>query len=230
MKIFCTALSVLFVSLALSQNAVDTPVTDDYLTSKSITVLDNQIEIAGSPYAEEEFQQGNIYKNGKLVASNVAVRYNVSRDEIEVKSAVNLSNTQARVMKANPEIHVRVLNDTYVYMKPKAEDQPSGYFNVMYEGEHFHLYKKLKKRFIEGKKAVNSVARDILPTYQEDYDLYLVDANTNELIELNGSRNRKLKAFPSHNKELKKYTKTEDLNINKDYSLQKLVAYYNTLK
>ncbi|HBR52904.1 MAG TPA: hypothetical protein EYN07_06120 [Flavobacteriaceae bacterium] len=230
MKIICTAISFLFISLTFAQNGVDTPETDDYLTGKAITLPKKVLEIAGSPYAEREFQLGNVYKNGKLVANNVALRYNVSRDEIEVKGGINTSNSQARVLKRSPEIYVRVLNDVYVYVKPTTEGAPSGYFNVMLEGEKFHLYKKMKKEFIEGKKAINSVARDVKPTYQDREDLYLVNANTNVLTELSGSRNRKLKAFPSHNKELKKYTKQENININKDYSLKELVAYYNTLK
>lgn len=228
MKIFLTALSLLCISATFAQNAIDTPETDDYLTNRSIRLTKDALNIAGTPYDNEEFQLGNIYKNGKLVANNVAIRYHVSRDQIEVKSGLNAPNSDAKILMASPAIHARVLNDVFVYIRPVGEDTPSGYFEVMHEGDSYQLYKKLKKEFIEGKKAINSVARDVPPTYKDKEALYLVDEN-GTLIELSGSRNRKLKAFPSHNKELKKYTKEENLNINKDYSLIKLVAYYNTL-
>ena len=230
MKIFCTALSFLFISITFAQSELDTPETDDYLSEKSITLQKKVLNVAGSPYASKEFQSGNVYKNGKLVANNVALRYNVTRDEVEVKGDKKTSNSQARILRMNPDIYVRVLNDVFVYIKPTSEEAPGGYFNVLHEGEHFHLYKKLKKEFIEGKKAINSVARDIPPTYKDRESLFLVDASNNQLISLDGSRKRKLKAFPSHNKELKNYSKENNLNINKEYSLKKLVAFYNTLK
>ena len=230
MKIIVTAISVLCISITFAQNAVETPVTDDYITNKSITLPKKVLQVAGSPYANKTFQQGNVYKKGKLVAANVALRYNVTRDEIEVKGAIVTSNSEARVLKADPDIYVRVLNDVYVYVSQSGTEGVKGYFNVVYEGEQFHLYKKMKKQFIEGKKAVNSVSRDIPPTYKDRENLFLVNTTNNTFIELAGSRNKKLKAFPSHNKELKKFIKEENLNINKEYSLKKLVAYYNTLK
>ncbi len=229
MKTLLTAtLSVLFIATAVAQKAVDTPTTNDYLTTKSISLKNND-RYAGTPYESDEFKSGNIYKNGKLVASNVAVRYNALRDEMEVKSNIAMAEEQAKVLKMDKDIYVRLLNDVFVYVKPVSEEVASGYFKVLYEGETHHLYKKISKEFIEGMKAVNSVARDVPPTYKDQEDLYLVPVNGTP-IELSGSRNRKLKAFPSHTKKLKRYVKENKLNINKDYSLEKLVAYYNTLK
>lgn len=228
MKNFLTAVSLLFIFSTVAQNAAENPTTDDYLTNIHIRLVD-KLKYAGSPYAEDEFQSGNIYKNGKLVATNAAIRYNVIRDEMEVKPTISTADAQAKVLKRDEDIYLRALNDVYVYMKPTTEEVVSGYFKVLFEGEKFHLYKKFTKDFIEGKKAINSVARDVPPTYKSDEELYLVPVNGIP-IELSGSRNRKLKAFPSHNKVLKKYTKENDLNINKEYSLEKLVAFYNTLK
>jgi hypothetical protein len=228
MKNFFTALSLVFIFGATAQNAADTPTTNDYLTNQSIKIQNNN-EYAGTPYAEKEFQSGNIYLNGTVVASNIALRYNVLRDELEVKSSQSNADAQAKVLKRDEDIYVRILNDVYVYMKPSSNEIVSGYFKVIYEGEKYHLYQKLTKEFIEGKKAINSVARDVPPTYKGDEELYLVPVDGTP-IELSGSKNRKLKAFPSNNKELKKYIKENKLNINKDYSLKKLVAYYNTLK
>jgi len=228
MKNLFTALSFLFIISTTAQNGVDTPATNDYLTTKNIRIT-NDISHAGTPYENEVFQSGNIYKNGKLVGSNVALRYNVLRDELEVKTNMTMADAQAKVLKRDKDIYVRILNDVYVYMKPTSDQTVSGYFKVIYEGEKYHLYEKLTKDFIEGKKAINSVARDIPPTYKGDEELYLVPVNGNP-IELSGSKNRKLKAFPTHNKQLKSYVKENKLNINKDYSLKKLVAHYNTLK
>ncbi|WP_432412665.1 hypothetical protein [Rasiella sp. SM2506] len=228
MKNLFTVLSLVFIFNATAQKGVDTPSTNDYLTNKSISI-NTDITRSGTPYAEENFKSGNIYKNGSVVASNVALRYNVLRDELEVKSSMSMADAQAKVLKRDADIYVRILNDVYVYMKPTTDDVKSGYFKVLHEGEKYHLYEKLTKEFIEGKKAINSVAQDVPPTYKGDEELYLVPVN-GAPIELSGSRNRKLKSFPSHNKQLKKYVKENKLNINKDYSLEKLVAYYNTLK
>lgn len=228
MKNLFTALSLVFIFSATAQNALDTPTTNDYLTTKRVRINKN-INYKGTPYDQELFQTGNIYKNGTIVASNVALRYNVLRDELEVKSSMAAADAQAKILERDKDIYVRILNDVYVYMKPTSKEIVSGYFKVLHEGEKFHLYQKLTKEFIEGKKAINSVAQDVPPTYKGDEELYLVPVN-GAPIELSGSRSGKLKAFPSHKKELKKYVKENKLNINKDYSLKKLVAYYNTLK
>ena len=231
MKFLSTIFFSLFViTSSIAQNAVDTPTTNDYLTNRPITKPKNTIDVAGSQYSNDEFQQGNVYKNGNLVASNVVLRYNVSRDEIEVKSSLTADDSSARLLRANPDIYIRILNDTYVYVKPTTAEAPSGYFKVLHEGEKFHLYKKEKKEFIEGMKSMNSISRDVPPTYKDDEVLYLVNTKDGSLEELSGSRNRKIEVFPSHNKELKRYTKKNNLNINKDYNLVKLVAYFNTLK
>lgn len=228
MKNFFTVLSLLFIFSATSQNAVDTPKTNDYLTNKTVRINKN-INYVGTPYDQELFQTGNIYKNGTIVATNVALRYNILRDELEVKSSMAVADEQAKILERDEDIYTRILNDVYVYMKPTSKEIVSGYFKVLLEGEKFHLYQKLTMEFIEGKKAINSVAQDIPPTYKGDEELYLVPATGGVPIELSGSRNKKLKAFPSHKKELKKYVKENKLNINKDYNLEKLVAYYNTL-
>ena len=46
--------------------------------------------IEGSPYANEEFLPGNIYKDNKPVYGNILLRYNIFSGEIEIKNSADV--------------------------------------------------------------------------------------------------------------------------------------------
>jgi hypothetical protein len=223
-------LCFLFVSAGTisAQNGLSGSNSEQYVTNSTISTATLGKDYTGSPYAHEEFQNGTVYGTNNVLATNVALRYNVLRDEIEIKSNINASNAEARVLVKSPDVYVRILNDMYVYKVPTPDSDVSGYFLVMVEGESTSLYKKIKKKFIEGKKSINSVSSDILPMYKEIDEMYLV-TEAGEFQEMPNSRNKRINLFADHKKEVKQYIKEEKLNVSKDYELIDLVKYYNTL-
>ena len=216
-------------SSAFSQMGTEENDSKNYLTNRAITIVAAERNFSGSAYENKEFVSGYVFKDGKPLASNVALRYNAKRDEFEVKKTLGSADTSGRVLKRSDEIYVKILNKVYVYSPLKEGISKGGYFIVIHEGDTYSLYKKLTKQFIEGREAINSITRDTPPAYQDKEVFYLVNNASENFTELPKSRKRKLKVFENNKKAVKAFVKENRLNLNKDYDLAKLVKYYDTL-
>lgn len=214
---------------SFAQMGTEETESTNYLSSRPITINANERNFSGSAYENKEFVKGYVFKNGKTLASNVALRYNAKRDEIEVKSSPSSSNESARVLVKNDDIYIKILNKVFVYSPVREGIDKAGYFMVIHEGANYSLYKKLTKKFIEGREAINSITRDTPPAFQDKEVYYLVNKTDGSFTTFPKSKKGKLKIFSTHKKEVKNFVKTNRLNINKDYDLAKLVKYYDTL-
>jgi hypothetical protein len=210
-----------------SQSVKKDQVIDTYISQKSVTD-DHEFTYVGSPYFNEEFEKGIIYKDDLALANNVGLRYNANRDVFEIKRKITLKNNQAKYLNKTDDISLKIKNDCFVFIPARSDNNVNGYFILMYKGENVSLYKKSQKLFIAGQKAYTSLARNVEPTYKEKEVLYLSDAN-GKLSELPNSKNGKIKTFNKHNKEVKQYIKEQHLNLNKENNLIKLVKYYDGL-
>jgi hypothetical protein len=220
---------ITFISFnSRAQGVFNDPEIDTYISQRSITMPDHGYTYTGSPYENKAFQPGFVFKDGKILASNVALRYNAARDEFEIKKSLNTSNYAAKVLMQSEEIYVKINNRLFVYISKNLEKKTGGYYEVLHDGDRLSLYKKLTKEFIEGKKAVNSIATDILPMYKEKEDLYFMNEK-NELNELPGSRNGKINSFIGNKKQIKQHIRDKKLNVNKQYDLIKLMNFYDSL-
>jgi hypothetical protein len=223
------SLLVFNTSTSFAQMGTEEQESTNYLTNKAITINPAESNFSGSAYENEEFVRGYVFKDGKTLASNVALRYNAKRDEIEVKKSLNASNESARVLVKNDDIYIKILNKVFVYSPVRKGIDKAGYFMVIHEGANYSLYKKLTKKFLEGREAANSITRDTPPAFQDKEVYYLVNKTDGSFTIFPRSRKGKLKVFATNKKEIKNYVKSNRLNINKDYDLAKLVKFYDTL-
>jgi len=221
----CSSISVFAQS---ASNEI--PNENTYITNTKVGPKKGPSNYTGSPYLKEDFQKASVYKNGKAIANGVLVRYNANKDVFETKASLSVPNSEARYIARSKAIYIKILNDVFVYFPPVDTEVPSGYFKVLVENESgVSLYKKYKKQYIEGMKAVNSVASDIAPTYKEKSIFYTVNAK-GEFNEMPKSKGGKISSLGSHKKELKAYVKKEKLNISKEKDLSKLISYFNSLQ
>jgi len=216
-------------STSFAQMGTEEAESTNYISSRAITINANERNFSGSAYENKDFASGYVFKNGKTLASNVALRYNAKRDEVEVKSSLNSTNESARVLVKNDDIYIKILNKVFVYSPVKEGIDRAGYFMVIHEGANYSLYKKLTKKFIEGREAINSITRDTPPAFQDKEVYYLVNKTDGSFTVFPKSRKGKLKIFAGNKKEIKNFVKENRLNVNKDYDLAKLVKYYDTL-
>lgn len=223
------SLLVFNTSTSFAQMVTEEPGSINYLTNKAITINANERNFSGSAYENKEFARGYVFKSGKTLASNIALRYNAKRDEIEVKSSLSSSNESARVLVKHDDIYIKILNKVFVYSPVREGIEKAGYFMVIHEGTNYSLYKKLTKKFIEGREAVNSITRDTPPAFRNKEVYYLVNKLDGSFTVFPKSKKGKLKVFSENKKEIKNFVKSNRLNVNKDYDLAKLVKYFDTL-
>lgn len=219
----------LTTSLSVAQMGTEEVGATHYMTNRPITINPNERNYSGSVYENEEFTNGYVFKNGKTLASNVALRYNAKRDEIEVKKSLRVSNSSAKVLIKHEEIYIKILNKLFVYSPIKEGIDKAGYFMVLQEGDNYALYKKIEKEFLEGRESVNSITRDTPPAFKNVEIYYLVNKANGNFNKFPKSRKGKLKVFNQNTKEVKNYVNANKLNVNKEYALVKLVKFYDTL-
>ena len=226
-----TLFSLFFLTsfFASAQMGTDEADTDRYYTNKAITINANESNFSGSAYENKEFMNGYVFKNGKTMARNVALRYNAKRDEMEVKNSLNSSNKNARVLIKSDDIYIKILDKVFVYTPVKEGIDKAGYFMVLQEGDNYSLYKKITKKFIEGRESINSITRDTPPAFENKVVYYLVNKSDGSFTKFPKSKKGKLKVFTQHKKEIKDFVISNSLNLKKDYALAKLVKYYDTL-
>lgn len=200
---------------------------DKYISTVQIPKI-NEIDLVGTPYANEEFQKGVAVKNGLTIAHNIGLRYNANKDIFEIKKTFVLTNDQARLLKRTNEITLKINNNDFVFITATAESNAQGYFIVLHKGEQLTLYKKIKKEYIPGQKALNSMTKSVSPTYKEKIIYYMADSE-GVLSELPNSKKKKTEALSENSKELKAFVKKNKINVNKEKDLIKLTEFVNTL-
>ena len=225
---------LVLVSLCLSLNMLSQSMTNDqttdnvFLSSKTTPVFKGYKNTMGSIYANKEFQIGSVYKNGKMVASNVALRYNVQAEEIELKANTSTSATVANVIQADQNISVSILNDEFVYLVSPDKNQKAGYFMVIAEGSKLTIYKKIIKDFVEGKESANSYSRDVPDTFKEKEQLYIV-SSTGGLTKLPKGKAKREKLFAPMVNQMSTYIENNNLNLRREKDFNQALAYFNAL-
>ena len=161
-----------------------------------------------------------------VVASNVALRYNVQAEEMELKA--NTSTTVANVIKTSQNISVRILNDDFVYLVSPDKNQKAGYFMVIAEGGKLNVYKKIIKEFVEGKGSANSYSRAVPDTFKEKEQLYIVSA-TGSLTKIPKGKTKREKLFVSQQNQMSSYIETNKLNLRREKDFNQALDYFNAL-
>tara|TARA_B100000795_G_C22751938_1_gene419816 strand:+ start:203 stop:898 length:696 start_codon:yes stop_codon:yes gene_type:complete len=200
---------------------------DKHISKRSVEVY-LEADFTGTPYKNKEFKNGTISKNGVVIARNIGLRYNASKDLFEVKKKSVLKDDQAKVLISNEIISINLENEKYIFLTPNENNSAQGYFIDSYSGEKASLYKKIKKVYIPEQKAYTSLASNVAAIYKEKVILYLYKKD-GLIVELPNSKKNKIKAFGDNSKNIKVFIKDNKVNINKESGLIELIKYYNTL-
>ena len=200
---------------------------DSYISQRSVEVY-LEADFTGTPYKDKMFKNGTILKNGVPLAKNIGLRYNASKDLFEVKKSSVLKDDQAKVLKSSSDLFIKIGNENYVFLAPNENNSTQGYFLIDYKSDKTSLFKKIKKEYIPEQKAYTSLASNIAANYKEKLSLYLY-TNDGLLIELPGSKSKRLKAFGDKSKDIKLFVKEKKINLNKEDGLIEVIKYYDTL-
>lgn len=198
----------------------------DRIGSNNLDYLDDGY--TGTPYGNPIFLLGSIYEKNQVIASNYALRYVAITDEIEVKETLYVEDKDIQALAKSPDLYVKIMNDMYVYVLENEVIASPGYFNVLFVGDNYNLYKKVLKKYYPAKKAQTSFEQDVLASFVDKPIYYLVTQN-GKFIEFGSSKNKKFQAFEGKESEMKKYVNKAKLDINNEDDLIKIVQYYDTI-
>lgn len=223
------ALPTMYAQLEGNRIVSDLLILDEYIKrqNKGINFNDTQT-YTGTPYNHPSFLNGSIYKEGKLLADNIAIRYNAIADEMEVKENIAVSDDEAKVLTKSQDIFVKIMSDIFVFVPYQGGIEEGGYFEVLYEGPQIDFYKKHIKDFDEAKKASSTLTRDVLASFKDEPVFYLV-TKAGKFYEFPKSRNRKLKVFGDKEKEMKKWVKSNQLDLNEEQDLMRAVKHFEMI-
>ena len=226
-SIYYFLLAVLVSSVVIAQPAVQEPTASEYIAGRTVNLMDNPNDYTGSPYFNEDFSEGSILKKGKVIALNQDLRYNVSREEFELRDALNKESKIVKTILRKTDIEIKIGDVIFEYISSQKNNL-RGYFIPLFRGDNNSLYKKITKEYFPAQKAANSMSQDIDAMYRERETLYLVDGE-GMFTELPSSKRGKEKAFGGLKKVVKTYVKDNKLNLNKEQDFIKLVSHIDSL-
>ncbi len=202
---------------------------NDYLINENKDFdVKNTDNYKGSPYWNPSYLLGNIYNKSELLSGNVALRYNVIADEIEVKETLASTDENAQALTKSVDIYVKIKNETFIFIPYQGSIEKGGYFQVVFDGSNYDLLKKVYKKFRPAVKAATSMTKDVPASFEEN-SVYFIVTKDGKFHELPKSKSKKVKVFGNKQDVVKKYIKKNKLNINKEKDLKKLLIYFDNL-
>ena len=215
MKNIFTTFCLLFSMLAYSQ----------FTDRGVLKVLDEQWlktnfnqdekDVQGSPYLDKEYS----YATVDGVKEKILARYNIFSDEIEFKKdgkvmIVPKSDLYTHFVFENGE-KIQLIDDKY-------------YINV-YGLEDGFLYKKMKSKYQEFKKATSGYGDDKPAKFTNQTEAYYIGAN-NKLVEFPKNKEDFAKLFPEKNKEILDYLNKNKNKLKSEVDMVSALSYVNGLK
>lgn len=231
MKITIVIIFLLFFTgLSFAQGTVDYQTQQTYdlfkrreFLSKTGNNLDlSQIE--GSPYLNDEFENGTIYTTEKQQYVDVPLRYNIYNEQLEFKSPQGIIQALA-----TPEIlELAKFGDTQIAYQPyiSGNKTKNGFFIVLSTGKA-SLYSKPEIAFKEATEPAAYKEAEP-PKFLRKSDEYYLRFDSTPAKRI-GNKKDLIAAFPDKQSEIKSYISKNKIKAGKAESLKKLVEYYNSL-
>ena len=143
----------------------------------------------GSPYLDEEFQPCELYYKEEL-AEKLYYRYNMHNDEIELKESPISETVFALNLDRNITLKSEDLVLSLETLRTPKKGVRNGYVNVLYSGKNLKIYVRVKTKFKEGVRAVNSMVRSTPDKFSRFIEYYY-RINDEKLLQYlpNSSRN-----------------------------------------
>lgn len=183
--------------------------------------------VNGSPYVNGGvFSPSNVYKDNEKILNNVLMRYNAYSDHIQTTTAGKKVPTG--VLLKDPGAVVEIGAKNYVFFAQGSAPGKGGYLELVSENTKVSLYKKSVVTYIEKVKGRDSYTLDQPARFESKITYYMVDMNAT-FVELPQNKRKILEAFGGKEKEMKKYMKTNKLDIGNENDLAKVVSHFYSL-
>ncbi len=177
-------------------------------------------------YDNTTFLPGSIFKDDQLAKKNILLRYNASADEIEIKNSTEKKDFSA--LNKESGLYAKIANETYVFVPFEGSNEKGGYFNVVTTGKTYDLYKKTTAIFHQKTLAKTTYDKERPAGFTKSVTYYLVDKGGN-FYELPQGKSKMLKVMSAKKDEMKNYISKNNLDVDKQSDLAKIVDHFNSV-
>ena len=231
MKKLFTSLLILMISF---QNSFSQSfeISEIFNSSSVVTkkVLKKDLtEVAGSPYLDKNFNRGKIiFNNGKTY--DVLTRLNVGTQKFEIKKN---ANSQASLIEIDNSVKIEMNGNIYKSNKIKIDNEEIiAVLEDCIELDNISLYyfprKVIKMPVVTGAVAPSSGSNKAQkPKWAEANEFLIYQDDKWHTVPTSFKKLVSKNIFDQ--KLLKKYKKSNKLNIKKKESLIELVSYFNSI-
>lgn len=184
--------------------------------------------IKGSPFIFEDWQDGAVLQNDSILYKGLSLKYDAYKDELLY---LNTRNNTPMVMDKNDITSFTLagsdISSSKVFVKIPY-DGKKVFMQLIYEGKKIDFLKQYVKMLRE---ADYQGAYNADRPYDEfvEGDSYFLRLKSGEMEKIKLNRNNIIKSFPDKQQELKSYAKKNDMKLNNEQDVIKLIKYYKTL-
>ena len=179
-------------------------------------------DVQGSPYANEKFQEGTLYRIGKAIFKG-RFRYNAYTNEIEKES-----NEGPIALLRRDYYKVAIGNDLYLIETFLDNGKiRKTYFVEMNKGKA-RLLKKESKALSKVVFSGSSYRPERAARFQDDISYYL-KLGSDPAVKVDLKKKDLIKALADHRNEVQAFIKNNSLRIRSEEDVMQVLAYYNTL-
>lgn len=178
-------------------------------------------DLVGSVYINQNFSKARINDE-----KTYDVRYDAFHDEMEVKKGEKFFS----LAKENNFVVNFIETDKMyrVYSNRSNKAKEKSFFRVLRKYNNISLLVKEKIKFYEEKRATG-YKKYTPPTLKRVKDVYYIGLNDNSAIKLK-SKKKFLNLFSKYKGDIKKYMKSERINLKKEKDLLKLFDFLNKME
>ncbi|WP_420320199.1 hypothetical protein [Flagellimonas sp.] len=184
-------------------------------------------DIRGSMYFEEDFKMGKVYLGDQYYGSYL-MRYNAYADEIEAKRS---ESHEPEAISKSTRLTFEIGNEKYVLKRflDNEKNLVEGYLSELVANNKYSLYHKKTKTYKEGKKPETSFHEPVPPQFLESNTYYIAFGDNNPQ-RIKNSKKTLLGIISKEDQEdVKKFIKSNNINLREKEDLIKLVNHINSV-
>lgn len=222
MKAFLTLLlGLIYTSLLYSQidyqNGQTITVKGPFVIN-GITVDNSAIKTANVRFANPLFTRATINKDSVIFN----LRYNIFQDEIEF-----LKDGKVYFLNKEENKTIRFIDEKSVYTTKRLEGEL--HYVKLLSDQNIQLYAKESVEFEAAKIAKTQFDVASEAAYKRKNDVYYLSFDGKEFLKIPRGKSAFYKLFENKAEKVKKYIKSNKLDIRKEDDLIQIITYVNTI-
>jgi len=207
--------------------------SQDGYAIRSISDLANEIQwnketsnatmsITGSPYLQDDFQEGVVYLSGKYKVDHVPMRLNLYSGDVEFMS----KNTVLVIAEPAKVDKIVIGEEMFIYLEKEQKGQVSGFVKQWNEG-YPAIITKMKVDFLK-KEAAKPYVEPKPDRYERAPDeIFLLHGDGN--IERVSTIKKLIQSLGTHESELQEFSKKEKISTSDAKELAAFIEYFRKL-